>query len=90
MSMKRFSTFELVQQCPSCRDGATSQRAIYQYALAYLCDECREWWLEADRRAYAQSKGQCPHHPERCVAERPECVNADMDQRSTRLGGSRS
>lgn len=86
--------------CPSCRDGATSpartaMARIYQYALAYLCDECREWWMAADDAAHSKSKSEgesCPHHPDPCVAGKVECESGerDRDVRMMQLGGSRS
>lgn len=82
---------EVTVTCPACRDGATTQQAIYKYRIGYLCAECREWWIAADDRAHRGVKrpGDCPHHPERCVMDRAECAD-EPDNSMPRLGGARS
>lgn len=87
MSKQVATAVEVTISCPACRDGATTQQAIYRYALAYLCAECREWWIEADNRAH--KGGVCPHHPNACVLDRSGCA-VEVDTRMTRLGGARS
>lgn len=80
---------EVVVSCPACRDGASTQQSIYRYALAYLCAECREWWIEADQHAHRRGNGVCPHHPNACVLGRAGCVG-EVDTRMTKLGGAQA
>lgn len=92
MSTQTAKAVEVTTQCPTCRDSANTQQSIYRYALAYLCAECREWWIEADQHAHKRGNGGvmvCPHHPNACVLERAECAG-EVDQRAIRLGGARS
>jgi hypothetical protein len=93
MSTPSTKAVEVTTQCPACRDGATTQQAIYKYVLAYLCAECREWWIDMDAYMHrgVKSKGPsaCPHHPNACVLGRDEC-RGPVDERAIRLGGSRS
>lgn len=94
MSAAKVQEIAAGRVCPSCRDGATSpvrtaMARVYQYALAYLCAECREWWMAADDAAHAKGNGRCPHHPRPCATGREECTG-EWDMRMVRLGGSRS
>ena len=66
---------EVTIRCPACRDRADSQRVVYSYALAYLCDAHSDVWAAADLRAHQQQgAGRCPHRPRTCVLDRPGCV----------------